>query len=168
MVSVPPCGMASRALVARFMRTWSIWVTSSRLKVSSSARFMRKPDVLGKKPRQELCRARDDPVHRVGLQGDPLLAAEGEEALGEVGRPLGRGHDLVYVRPETSSLSDAHLDKVGKPHDDGEDVVEVVGDAAGQGAHGLHLLGLAELLFEPFFSVISRMITCENCCSFNT
>jgi len=38
--------------------------------------------------------------------------------------------------------------QLGKTYDRGEDVVEVVGDPAGERAQGLHLLGLAELGFE--------------------
>ena len=36
----------------------------------------------------------------------------------------------------------------GETDDGGEDIVEVVGDASGEGAEGLHLLGLAKLGFE--------------------
>jgi len=35
------------------------------------------------------------------------------------------------------------------PHDGGENVVKIVGNAAGQGTDGLHFLGMAQLSFEP-------------------
>ena len=43
-------------------------------------------------------------------------------------------------------LANAHLHEVAQAHDDGENVVEVMGDAAGEGAHGFHLLGLTQFL----------------------
>ena len=39
--------------------------------------------------------------------------------------------------------------EVKTAHDDGEHIVEVVRDAAGELADGLHLLDLAELLLDP-------------------
>jgi len=47
MVSEPPPGMASRAFVARFMSTWSIWVTSRRAAdlVQSLLAFSRKQHI---------------------------------------------------------------------------------------------------------------------------
>ena len=136
------------------MRTWPIWETSSRLDGILVGKVHLKADVLRQEPCQKLCRGRDHFIYRVGLWGDPLLAAEGEKALGEVGSPLRRGDNLVDVGPVDVVLVDLHLHEVAEAQDDGEDVVEVVGDAAGEGTHCLHLLRLAELVFQRrFFSL---------------
>ena len=79
--------------------TWPIWVRSRRLRGILIGEVHRKVDVLREQPLEQLRRARDDSVHRVGVKGDSLFPAEGEEALGEIGGPLRRGHDLVYVGP---------------------------------------------------------------------
>ena len=45
-----------------------------------------------------------------------------------------------------ASPLDALFQELQIADDDGEQIVEIVGDAAGELAHGLHLLRLAELL----------------------
>ncbi len=42
------------------------------------------------------------------------------------------------------------LSRSSEAHDDGQHVVEIVGDAAGQLAHGFHLLGLPQRLLGMF------------------
>ena len=48
-----------------------------------------------------------------------------------------------------ASPGEVIFNQLGKADHGGEDVVEVMGDAAGEGADSLHLLRLAELLLEP-------------------
>src|SRR4051794_33195631 len=46
------------------------------------------------------------------------------------------------------ALRDARLHEIERPDDPGQEIVEIVGDAAGQLSDGLHLLGLSELLLQ--------------------
>ncbi len=77
-----------------------------------------------------------------------LAPLEGQQLLRQLGAVIGRilrlaQQDAQFLIVEPS------LDHLEIAADDGEEVVEVVGDAAGQLAHRLHLLGLAQLLFHP-------------------
>src|SRR5262249_43613088 len=94
----------------------------------------------------------DDLLDRaVEVDGDVLVLAAAREAE-QRPRELGGAVTGLLDRlrrgdgPLVESARD--LEKLGVPHDAGEDVVEVVGDAAGQGPDGLHLLGLVELLLQ--------------------
>ena len=74
-----------------------------------------------------------------------LPTAEGEELPGErrgARRRLADLHDVVAPRVRGSDRVEQELDVAA---DGGEQVVEVVRDAAGELADGLHLLRLAEL-----------------------
>ena len=82
------------------------------------------------------------------LGSDGLLASEGQQLAGEVGGAVGRLADLDKVGMERLGrvhLVEGHL---RVPEDHPQHVVEVVGHAAGQAAHRLHLLGLLELGLE--------------------
>ena len=75
-----------------------------------------------------------------------LPSREGEQAFGQRGtafdRPQNRvGHRLQAFVPIGQQVAD----QFGIGHDDRENVVEVVRDAAGQLADGLHLLSLAKM-----------------------
>ena len=79
-------------------------------------------------------------------------AAEGQDLLHKLLCPLCPLQDLIEFLPLFFRVFILHHGQLGIPEDDGENIVEVVGDAAGQGADGLHLLGLTELDFQslPF------------------
>ena len=62
--------------------------------------------------------------------------------------------DLFDVVPHRVALGQAREQHLAVAHDDGQDIVEVVRDTAGQSPHGLHLLRVPQLLFrlvESFF-----------------
>ena len=92
----------------------------------------------------------DDRVQVEHLGRDDLLAAEGEQLTGQVGRAFAGVQDLRerlrerIARREPVDASPAVAD------DDRQQVVEVVRDAAGQPADGFHLLGLAKSLLQTF------------------
>jgi hypothetical protein len=65
-----------------------------------------------------------------GLDG--RLPAHGEELLGEGGRPLGRLVDQGHVAPRRILGSEPVEQERGAAPDHGQEVVEVVGEAAGQ------------------------------------
>ena len=82
-------------------------------------------------------------VEDAGLQ--QLLAAQGQELPGERGCAIRRVRDQVDIAPLRILGGELHEQEGGPAGDDGQEIVEVVGHAAGQSAHRLHLLRLAEL-----------------------
>ncbi len=75
------------------------------------------------------------------------LPAEQKDLLHEVGRAAGTLQDGLQVVLELGVVAALHLGHLRVADDRAQDVVEVVGDAAGQGAHGLKLVGLGGVLF---------------------
>ena len=61
---------------------------------------------------------------------------------------LGCLKDLVELALGLGIVLEIHAREFHVAEDGGQDIVEIVGDAAGQGADGLHLLGLDQLLFQ--------------------
>ncbi len=80
-----------------------------------------------------------------GAEGDRLavlrvLAAEGQDAGDQLaGAPAGLG-GLEQAGPGGVAGRDVQLGELQLAEDAGEDVVEIMGDAAGERAEGLHLL----------------------------
>ena len=109
-------------------------------------------DILAERAPQELVHLHD---HGVGVQDadlDDLLAAEGQQLTGQVRGALARADDLLDGVPERVVLSELVENHAAEPEDGGHDVVEVVRDAAGQPANGLHLLRLQVLLLHLQFA----------------
>ncbi len=87
----------------------------------------------------------------VGVEHDwleELFSAEGEELSGEVGGAFGSEGDLLEGGGFLGVGGVEGAEDFCVALDDGEEVIEVVGDAAGELADGFHFLGLAELIFE--------------------
>src|SRR5207247_10217188 len=76
-----------------------------------------------------------------------LLAAESEKLLGQLGRPLRRLPDLLDARVDGIPGIEPLEQEIAPPIDDGEEVVEVVGDAPREAADRFPLLALAKLGF---------------------
>ena len=74
------------------------------------------------------------------------MPAEGQQLARQAGRALGRAHDLLGVAQRRRSGVEPVPDELAVADDRGEQVVEIVRDAARQPADSLHLLGLPELL----------------------
>ena len=89
-----------------------------------------------------------DGRHRHGPLFRFLLAAEAEDLPHQIPGAIAGREDLVQVGVDFR-IGVFEAGQLGITHHRPEDVVEIVGDAAGQGADGLHLLGLAELGFHP-------------------
>src|SRR5450759_141372 len=104
--------------------------------------------VLADEPAEHLLDPGDDLVHVHELRLEDLLAAKGEELAGEVGRALPGRADVGQCRAPGIVGRHVGQEEVGVPGDDREEVVEIVGDASRELADRLHLLRLAELLFE--------------------
>jgi hypothetical protein len=77
-----------------------------------------------------------------------LLSAEGEELPNEPGRTLDRLAHLLEVIDRSVVVGECADGEFVEAGDGGEDVVEVVCDAASEAAHRIHALGLQELSLE--------------------
>ena len=85
-----------------------------------------------------------------------LLAAEGEELPRERSGALGRAPDLLDVGTGADRRAELVEQQIRVAEDRGQDVVEVVRDAAGEPAHRFHLLRLAQL----HLAVPQRLLDC--------
>ena len=112
-------------------------------------------DVLADEPLQQFFDAFQDRFELHVLEAHHLLPAERQQALRQVGGPLGGREDIVHVRPQGVVLGELHLKQAPVPGDGRQDIVEVVGHAAGQSAHCLHFLRMAQLFLErPFLRYV--------------
>src|SRR5882762_1793278 len=87
-------------------------------------------------------------IHRHAL-AEPT-AAEAENAVDECLGAPGRVHDTIEVAPQRAACGRMLLRKLAVPQDRPEDVVEVMGDAAGERPDRLHLLRLPQLRLQVF------------------
>ena len=76
-----------------------------------------------------------------------LLAAEREQLTCKGGGALGGAGDLLGRAPEIRLGPETLQEKFRVARDHHQEIVEIVCDASGEPANGLHLLGVAELLF---------------------
>ena len=72
---------------------------------------------------------------------------EAEVAAGQIGGALGSALDDLRTS-EDLRIAGSGSEHAGIAQDAGQEIVEVVGDPAGEGAYGLHLLHVANLGFE--------------------
>ena len=96
-VRLPPWGIASRALSARFRMICSICPGSAETRSSGVASQRHELDVLADQPAQQRVHARHDSVQIENLRLEDLLAAEREELTREAGRARRGVADLVDV-----------------------------------------------------------------------
>ena len=105
-------------------------------------------DAFAQQAAQHLCQFARHIVQRqhLGLHG--LLAAEGQQLADQGGGAQRVLVHLVQFLERGIARRMAHQQEFAIADDDGEQIVEVVRDAARQLAHGLHLLRLGELGFQ--------------------
>ena len=77
------------------------------------------------------------------------LARIGEHLVGQLAGAHGRGLDLLHVLVAAGRRRKLPQGQIGVAQHGHEQVVEVVGDAAGEDAQALQLLGVLDLGFEP-------------------
>ena len=105
-------------------------------------------DIFANEAGNELDDILDDGVEIEDARLEDLHAAESEKLASQGGGAVGGAVDLFdFARGGVRRRQDIHQ-QLGVALDDHEEIVEVVGDAAREAAHGLHFLGLAELFFE--------------------
>src|SRR5512144_1900970 len=128
-VSVPALRIASRELTARLTSACSSSPRSAnafhRCGANASSMRMLAPNVR-------------------------LVPREREQAMCQLPGAAGRPKRIVEEFPILGIAADALLQELQIAHDNGEQVVEIVCDAAGELAHCFHLLRLPELLFDLF------------------
>ena len=108
----------------------------------------RQADFFAEQAAQQAGEIGDDVVdgERAGLQG--LLAAEGEELAHQGGAAHGTGLDLVGVIEDFVIEAGAAGDGFRAAEYGGQQIVEIMRDAAGELAHGLQFLAVGELRLE--------------------
>ena len=102
-------------------------------------------DVVADEFGQQLADAVDCLVQAQAARLHHLLAAEGQQLPGQRGGAVGRALDFLDVLAAAIVHRQSIQQKIRIAEDRGEDVVEVVRDAAGKTADRLHLLRLAQL-----------------------
>ena len=146
MVSVPPSGMASRALTARLSRASSIWLGSAEAGGRPAGRSKVDFDGRADRAAQQISHA----AHQLGEIGRPRLSAwrrakasrrcvSGGAALGALRGAVDQAfRDGIVRQPLAQKLEIAQHR--------GQQVVEVVRHAAGELADRFQLLQLAQLV----------------------
>ena len=106
-------------------------------------------DPLAEQPLEQVRDLGDDVGQLEHLRAQRLLAREGEQLAGQAGGAVRVGADLLDVVIVAVARRVAHQHQVASAEDRGQDVVEIVGDAAGELADRLHLGRLGDLALEP-------------------
>ena len=96
-----------------------------------------------------------------GFGIERLAPREGEQAMGQRGGAVGRGRRQRRVALDfgVAPLRDALLHQIKRADNAGQQIVEIVRDAAGELADRFHLLRLAQLLLgaaQRFGGIASR------------
>ena len=140
---------ASRALTTRLTITCSTW---PGIRLDDAERRLRTQDELDLVSEQPLQQARDVGEHGVQVERarlEHLAAAEGEQLLRQLGGAVGGSLDLGEVARELRVAVGSLEQQRRVAGDAGQEVVEVVCDAAGEPAEALELLGVQELRLQP-------------------
>ena len=97
-------------------------------------------DLVAEEPPDAVFHPRQQVVELHDLGMEHLPAAEGQELAGECGAPLAHLLDLPQVLAGSVVAGETGERQLGLAGDGGEQVVEHVGDAAREPAHGVHAL----------------------------
>src|SRR5262249_35000876 len=108
----------------------------------------REGDVLANDAPEHALQARERFIEIDFLWQQYLLAAERQQLLRQPGGPLTRFLDLRQIRPARIAFERVRQQQLRVAEDRREQVVEVVGDAAGQAADALDLFRLQKALFD--------------------
>ena len=103
-------------------------------------------DRLAQAPAQQLVHAAYQVVEIEAPGAQRLAPRIGQQLLGQAGAALGRDADDLELAAQRRGHVPVIHQKLGIAEDDGQEIVEVVRDAAAQLADGFHLLELTELL----------------------
>ncbi len=106
------------------------------------------PDVLADDTAKHFSQAENDFVQIKFFRLHHLAAAEEEQLAGEIRGALSVNADLQQAFLDRLRYLLLHSSQFRLHHDGGENIVEIVRDAAGKPADGLHLLGVAQLFLQ--------------------
>jgi hypothetical protein len=129
-----------------------ILARTGRVDAREAQRLVRRQDdldVLADQPLQQLDHVAEERIQADHFGPQHLLAAEREQLPGEVGGAMAGAADLAQQLAVGIAGIEAVEGHLAESDDGGQQVVEVVRDAAGQLSDGFHLLRLPELLLEP-------------------
>ena len=146
MISRPPVGIASRAFTARFINTCSSCERSPNTGSGAGVVSMHQLDVLADQPAHQPPDFANDDVDVEHFGPEHLLAAEGQELPRQQAGAMRGALDLVEILGAEIGGVERRRHQLGVAGDDGQQVVEVVRDAAGEPADGFHLHRLRQLL----------------------
>jgi len=105
--------------------------------------------MLADEPAEHLEHPGDHLVEIQHLRVDRLPAGERQELPRQVRGPPSRVQDVLQEPLQAPVAVDPFQGQLRVPDDHAEHVVEIMGDAPRETAHGLHLPRLDELRFEP-------------------
>ena len=161
MVSLPPSGMASRALMARLSSALSSWFGSHSVHHSPADATMSRSIRLADGPAQQILQRHHQRVGIDGFRNQRLAPRKRQQAMGQRRGAVGRRHRRVDVARDILGppLIEPGLHQIQRSDDSGQQIVEVVGDAAGQLPDGFHLLRLAQRLFGGLQAVGRRLFS---------
>ena len=107
-------------------------------------------DVLAENARQHFGHVRDDFIQVEAARLHDLAAAESEQLARQGGGAFGGlGHLLGRAGGDTGEGAAGHEER-SMAMNDGENIVEIMSDAARELADGLHFLRLTQLILEAF------------------
>jgi hypothetical protein len=145
-------------LTARFSKALSNWAGSRWAGSGSAARLEVDAHRLADRLAQQRREVGDQHVEIDGQRVQALAAREGQQLAGQGPALLGRQAHRLDLPGQLVLLAGAPLDQLDIAQDHGQQVVEVVGDAAGQLADRLHLAGVAQLLLQaPALGVVQQV-----------
>ena len=124
-------------------------------------RERRQVDVGPEQPAEHLLHPGESVVQVQYSRIEHLLPAEGEELPREVRRAHSSRPDLLDVRAQGLAGLEIASDHLGVAEDHGQEVIEIVRDAARESPDSLHLLRLKELSFQTPPSRYVRLHTDE-------
>ena len=107
-------------------------------------------DRLAQGPAQQVGHVADQPREVDHLRGQGLAPGERQQLAGQLRRPLGAVDGVLQPLAGPLVVGDRALQQVEVAADHLQQVIEVVGDPAGQLAHRLQPLGVAQPLLGPF------------------
>ena len=134
--------------------TCSSWPGSARTGAEVAAVLDDQLDGLAEQALQQMRHFGHDVGKLEDLRAKRLLAGESEQLAGQAGGAVGVRLDLLDVVIVAVAGRVAHHHQVAMADDRGQDIVEIVGDAAGELADRLHLGRLRDLALELGFLAI--------------
>jgi hypothetical protein len=148
MRSIPPSGIASRGVDRKIENAVLELVLVAKRRPQVGGQRQLELDLFAHRAAKQVLHGGDKAVdpQRLGVQRLPTR--KGQQPVGQRRRTVGGRHGAVDVALDLAqaSVGQTLLREIERPDDALQQVVEIVGDAAGELADGFHLLRLAQRL----------------------